>query len=626
MPARLGGRSQISSKILSILLPSGKDSVRIMPEVVPHHAVRRDRSDGSILLTSGIGLGDCVPNTGSWLHRWEKAAPDRVFIAERSGAGWRSVSYAAAAQMVRAVAEALIGRGLTGKSPILIMSGNGIDHAILALAAQYVGIPSVPLAEQYSLVPEAHQRLVDAIAMVKPKLAYVADASAYGKAIELEALAGIEIVATQPLGAPRRVTGFSDLLRGDASVDLAPIRTAVGPDTLAKIIMTSGSSSLPKGVQTTHRMLCVNQAQLSAVMPFLAARPPVLVDWLPWNHTFGGSHNFNLILANGGSLYIDDGKPTKADFGRMVENLRLVTGTLALNVPVGFSMLLEELRQDRELKRRFFADLDLLFYAGASLPATVWNGLKHMAQEICGAPPLMISSWGMTETAPASIQVHEHIGEPGAIGVPLPEVQAKLVPLEDNRFELRVAGPNVMLGYFNDPQKTAESFDEEGFLITGDAVRFRDQRNLNAGLIFDGRTSEDFKLLTGTWVRATILRAQVLAHLQGLAQDIVIAGQDRHEIGLLIFPHPDLMSGNTDEPVLHTPSMAEDVSRRLSQAGTSSGTSMRIARAILMTEPPSVKDAEITAKGSLNPRRVLSRRSALVERLYNDDDPAVIRI
>ncbi|MFK8081916.1 MAG: AMP-binding protein [Granulosicoccus sp.] len=597
-----------------------------MNSTVPHEVRQDIRSDGSRLLTSNLGLGTAARNTGQWLHHWADKAPSRVFLAERSGAGWREESFHSMLQQVQHVAQALLARGMSAKTPVLVLSGNGVDHGILALAAQYVGVPVVPLAEQYALISEANDRLIDAVTMVRPTMAYVSDAAQFAGAIGLDALADIEIVASATEGAQRAVTPFAELLKGDDSVDLAAEHAKVGPQTVAKIIMTSGSSSKPKGVLTTHEMLCVNQLQISTAMPVLTARPPLIMDWLPWNHVFGGSHNFNMMLANGGSLYIDDGKPIKAGFGRMLENLSMKAGTLALNVPIGFSLLLDAFDKDDSLKRKFFADLDLMFYAGASLSEDVWDGLEKMATEVRGDVPMMVSSWGMTETAPASIMVHENMGRAGVIGVPLPDVKVKLLPLADERYELRVAGPNVMPGYFNDEQKTKESFDEEGFLITGDAVKFRDSGNPDAGLIFNGRTSEDFKLMSGTWVRAANLRLSVLGVLAGLVQDVVITGQDKADIGLLIFPLPDALNEAQGDVLLNAPELAAEIGQRLRDASKTHGSSMRIARAVLLAEPPSIKDAEITPKGSLNPRKILERRAEQFQRLYSDDDPAVIRV
>lgn len=598
-----------------------------MINTVRHDVYQEERDDGSLVLTSRVPMGPVATSTGEWLHRWAEAAPSRVFIAERSGPGWREETYSATLQKVRNLAQALLARGLTARTPILVMSGNSVDHGLLALAAQYVGIPVVPLAEQYSLIAGANERLLDAVELVRPALAYVSDAGRFADAIGIDALAGTEIVASVTEGAGRKVTAFADLLRGDDSVDLAAAHGAVGPDTVAKVIMTSGSSSKPKGVITTHRMLTVNQAQMAAVLPVLRARPPVLLDWLPWSHVFGGSHNFNMMLANGGSLYLDDGKPTKRDFGRMLENHQLVTGTLALNVPVGFSMLLDAFRKDDALKHRFFADLDLMFYAAASLPPEVWDGLERMAMEVRGEVPMMVSSWGMSETAPAAVMVHENVGRAGVIGVPLPSVKVKLLPLEDDRYSLHVAGPNVMPGYFQNAAKTKEAFDDEGFLITGDAVKLRDPENPNAGLVFEGRTAEDFKLLTGTWVRAASLRLDILGVLAGLVQDVVITGQDRVDIGLLVFPLAESLEQEVaSDQVLRVPALMDEIAQRLRVFADTHGSSMRIARALIMAEPPSVADGEITPKGSLNPRKIMTRRAALVERLYDDAEPALIRI
>ncbi len=597
---------------------------------LPHKVLREDRPDGTIHLRSGHDLGPVAGNTGDWLTHWAGAAPDRVFIAERYGAGWREESYAATLQKVRAIAAALLGRGMGADTPILIMSGNGVDHGLLSLAAQYVGVPTVPVAEQYSLIHGAHGRLVHAIELVRPAMAYVVDAGHYAEALKLDALDGVEIVASHPGDA--HVTAFDSLLGGDAGVDPDAAHARVGPDTVAKILLTSGSTSAPKGVLTTQRMMCVNQTQIADALPFLRQRPPRIVDWLPWNHVFGGSHNFNMMLAHGGSLYIDDGKPAKGLFERTVENLSMVTGTAAFNVPVGFSMLLGALRADRALRRRFFEDLDLIFYAGASLPQEVWQGFEAMSAEIKGAVPLMTSSWGLTETAPACIMQHEPCEEAGRIGVPLPGVTVKLIPDDEMRCEVRVKGPNVMPGYFRDRERTAASFDDEGFFITGDAVKFVDPARIEAGLRFDGRISEDFKLSTGTWVRAAQLRLDVLSCLAPLAADLVIAGADRDEIGVMIFPDmgelaAEGFTSQTQDGALSDPRLLSEIRRRLAwRAREITGSSSHVGRAIVLAEPPSVADGEMTAKGNLNFRKVLSRRAGLLARLYADDDACVTRL
>ena len=597
----------------------------------PHDTELERREDGALIYRARKPLGDYAARTGDWLHRWAKEAPGRIFIAERVGAGWREESYAAVLQQVRAIAESLLARGLNGETPILIMSGNGVDHGLLALAAQYAGIPAVPIAEQYSLIHGAHGRLRHAIELVSPKMAYVIDADQYGEALRLDTLEGIEIVASRT-GANAKVTPFADLLKGDSGVDAEAAFGKVTPDTMVKILLTSGSTSAPKGVITTHRMMCVNQLQIADSLPQLQDRVPRILDWLPWNHVFGGSHNFNMMLANGGSLYIDDGKPVKGLFDRTLENLSMVTGTLAFNVPVGYGLLIDAFRKDAGLKQRFFEDLDMVFYAGASLPQDMWRALEDMAMEVKGEVPLMTSSWGLTETAPAAMFQQEPTDSAGRIGVPMTAVELKLVPDEDMRCEVRVKGPSIMPGYFNNPGKTKEAFDEEGFFITGDAMKFVDPDNPNKGMKFDGRISEDFKLNTGTWVRAAQLRLDLLALLAPIAGDLVVTGADRHEIGLMIFPNMAALEAagyglGAEGGAMTDRLLLGEIHRRLAErAREISGSSVHVGRAMVLAEPPNMGEGEMTAKGNLNYRKVLDRRKGLLERLYSDGDPAVTRV
>lgn len=601
-----------------------------MLNYVPHDVAREDRPDGTIRLRSRVPLGPVARNTGSWVDQWAAAAPDRVFVGQRSGEGWRELRYGELLGQVRAVAAALLGRGLNGETPILVISGNGIDHAVLSLAAQYVGVPVAPLAEQYALVPDAHPRLAYAAELVKPRLVFADDGDAYGPALALPGFDGVEKVVSH--GGDGGTTSFADLLGGDRGADLDAATRAVGPDTLAKIIFTSGSTATPKGVLTTHRMLCVNQAQMAAVNPVFTAKPPRILDWLPWNHVFGGNHNFNIVLSNGGSLYIDDGKPTRSGFAASLRNIREHAGNLSFNVPIGYAQLVAAMRDDRALRRAFFEDLDLIFYAAASVSQDLWDALAGMAREIKGEVPLMVAAWGMSETAPAALQSHQPVGSTGNVGVPLPGVTTKLIPDEDGRCELRVRGPNAMPGYYRDPEKTREAFDPEGFLVTGDAVKFVEPADAGAGLGFDGRIAEDFKLMSGTWVRATIVRLEALKHFDDIVQDIVVTGHDRHELGLLIFPDPGFVRS---EGLAQAPHDGAFVSGRLSGmvgerlaafAARSGGSSTRIMRALVLAAPPSMSDGELTAKGSINNRRVLTLRKTFVDRLYDDADPAVTRL
>ena len=545
-----------------------------------------------------------------------------MFLAERSGPGWREVSYSSALTLVKAIAASLADRGMGAGTPILIISGNGVDHALLTLAAQYIGVPTVPVAEQYALIPGAHPVLERIAGMIRPAMVFADDVARYGAALALPVFDGIEKVART--GATEGMTPFSVLETG--TTDVSALNAKVGPNTVAKYLLTSGSTSHPKGVLTTQRMMTTNQAQLKATLPFVTEKPPVLLDWLPWNHVFGGSHNFNLVLANGGTLYIDNGKPTPALARHTIDNLRMVSPTIAFNVPVGFAVLRDAMKDDADLKRQYFQNLDMLFYAGASLPQDVWADLEAMAKEVRGDMPLFNSSWGLTETAPAALLQYEFTHQSGIIGVPLPEVTIKLVPADDdNRFDVRVKGDTITPGYLNDPEKTAEAFDDEGYFITGDAMRFVDPADMTKGMKFDGRLAEEFKLNTGTWVRAAGLRLELLGKLQGLAQDIVLTGADRAEVGVMIVPTDALRAGATDHQGALSVTQADEIARRL-KPGPNEGSAHAVRRAQVLAEPPSMATGEITAKGNLNFRKLLLERKALLDRLYDDADPATIRV
>ena len=595
--------------------------------LIPHKVIRTDRPDGSILLESGYDLGPVARCTGDWLHEWAASAPDRVFLAERSGSGWRTVSYSQALEMVRSIAGHLLSRDLGPEKPILIVSGNSIDHGLLSLAAQYVGVPTVPVAEQYSLIPAALPRLDYVAKLVKPGMVYASDATQYAGAFGLESLSSAEKLSSLP-GATG-ATDFTSLLTpSDADVDAAFAK--ITPDTLAKILMTSGSTSDPKGVLTSQKMMTTNQAQLAQALPFVTARPPQLVDWLPWNHVFGGSHNFNLMLANGGSLYIDEGKPAPGMFDKTLANLREISGTISFNVPVGFAQLVSALNDDKQLRDRYFAELDMIFYAGASLPQATWAELERLAMETRGQLPLINSSWGLTETAPAALLQHEPAKGAGIVGVPLPGVKVKLIPDADGRCDVRVAGPTITKGYHDNPAKTAEAFDEEGFFVTGDAMRLIDPTDPARGLMFDGRMSEDFKLMTGTWVRAAQLRLDLLAALAPYVSDLVLTGQGREEVGMLLIPNRATIAAqgwdvSDDGGALVCAPLMDKIGAVMKElAAKTTGSAARVTGAVIMADIPSMGDGEATAKGNLNFPKILMRRADLVTRIYDRADPARI--
>ena len=592
-----------------------------------HQVIREDREDGTILLRSAYALREPAKCSSEWLNRWAEERPDLVFLAEREGPGWRELTYADALEQARALAGGLLARGLDAFTPILILSGNSIGHGLITLAAQFVGIPTVPVAEQYSLIPGAEAQLRHVFDLVRPKMVFADDGSKFARALALPEFAALQQVVE--VNAAKGQSTLEALMK-DGGKDIDAAAAKVGPDTVAKILMTSGSTSLPKGVPTTQKMMCVNQAQIQEALPFLSERPPRIVDWLPWNHVFGGSHNFNMMLASGGSLYIDGGKPAPGLIEKTIENNALVSGTISFNVPVGFARMRDAMRSDKSLRETFFRDLDMVFYAGASLPQDVFKDLHDMAIEVRGSAPLITSSWGMTETAPAALFQHEPVDRSGIIGVPLTGVKVKLVPEEEERFELRVAGPSIMTGYLNAPEKTAEAFDDEGYFLTGDAVAFVDPDDMNNGLKFAGRISEDFKLMTGIWVRATQMRLDALSALGPLAADVVVTGEGRSEVGMLILPGPGLpreAMPPAENGVLPVAKHGEAIAEALAKLNDkAAGASQIITRALVMSEPPSMADGEVTAKGNLNFNKLLQRRADVLDRLYNDAEPALIRV
>jgi len=588
------------------------------------HQLRIDhRPDGEMVLSSGLTLDPVAQNTGEWLRGWADKTPDAVFLAERSGAGWTELRYGEALAKAQSVAAGLLDHGIEPGDRIIILSGPSIEHGILKLAAQYIGIATVPVAEQYSLIPDALPRLIHIGEKIRPAMVFADDAEKFARGLSLPQFDNALKVVGGIAGAG--MITFDRLLAGTA--DISAVRDAVTPQTLAKILFTSGSTSTPKGVPQTHRMMCVNQNQYGGCLPFLKARPPVILSWLPWNHVFAGNSNFNMALAFGGALYLDTGKPVKGLFDTTLENLRMVKPTMSANVPVGYAMLVEAMREDAELRHNFFTNLDFIFYAGASLPADVWQGVEELAMAEVGRVPMLTSSWGMTETAPMSLIHYEGGAESGMIGIPGPELEARLLPIDDNRYELRVRGPNVMDGYYEEPEKTAETFDEEGFMKTGDAVCFAAPDRPETGLRFDGRIGEDFKLLSAVWVQSARLRMTVLPAFAGLVQDIVITGENRADLGLLVFPDPQLGLATHEDGTIRDPDYCDGIRSVLANlARTATGSSNRIVRAIVLAEPPSVKAHEITAKGSLNNNAVLRHRAGFLDRLYDDKDPATILI
>jgi feruloyl-CoA synthase len=585
------------------------------------------RGDGSMLLRSPHPLPPYPKRLTERLVHWAKAAPERVFLAQRDARGeWRTLTYARALTAVRAIAAALVARDLSPDRPIAILSGNDIEHALLGLAAMHVGIPYAPISVPYSLLSRDFGKLKAIIGMLTPGLVFAASGTAFARAITAAVPGDVEVVVAADPPADRPTTAFATFLQTPPTPAVDAAHAKVGPDTIAKILFTSGSTGQPKGVINTQLMLCANQAMVRAGFLFVADEPPVIVDWLPWNHTFGSNHNFGLVLDNGGSLYIDEGKPMPGAIAATVRNLCDIAPTIYFNVPKGYEMLLPYLAADQALREKFYSRLKVLFYAGASLSQHVLDALQRLAIETTGERIIFLSSLGSTETAPLAIACSRESEHAGNIGLPAPGVELKLVPRE-GKLEARLRGANITPGYWRAPALTAEAFDEEGFYKLGDALKFEDPADPARGLLFDGRLAEDFKLATGTWVSAGPLRAAFIAHFAPLVRDVVLAGADRDEVAALVLPDldacrklaADLAPDVPAATLLADARVRAEFARRLEPlAEPSRGTSARIRRAILLAEPPSLDVGEVTDKGSINQRAVLAHRAALVEELYAD--------
>ena len=587
-------------------------------------AVLDRRADGVIYLRTAQTLGPHHNNLSEPLEHWAKAAPDRVFLAQRNAeGGWRKLSYAQVLTQVKRIGAALLRRGLSAERPVAILSGNGIEHALLGMGAMYVGIPYAPVSVAYSLMSSDFGKLRTIVNLLTPGLVFAADGTAFGRAIAAAVPENIELVVTQNPPANRKATLFADLLGAEDAAGVAAARAKVTPQTIAKFLFTSGSTGNPKAVVNTHRMLCSNQAMIAAGFCFVADEPPVVVDWLPWSHTFGSNHNFNMVLVNGGSLYIDDGNPTPPGVPKTARNLREIAPTIYFNVPKGYEALVPHFRADETLRKNFFSRLKVLFYAGAGLNQTTWDDLTKLAIETTGERIIFLSSLGSTETAPMALACTWDFDRAGNIGLPAPGVELKLVPSE-GKLEARLRGPHITPGYWRQDELTREAFDEEGFYKIGDALKFVDAAQPGKGLLFDGRIAEDYKLSTGTWVSVGPLRAHFIDHFAPYVRDVVFAGPDRDELGALVFPDIEAcrrLAGLAGEAataaVLDAPAVRTKFAELLATlAAASRGSSTRVMRAILMAELPSMDKGEMTDKGSINQRAVLKNRAGLVEELY----------
>lgn len=608
-------------------------------------ATLETRPDGTQILRSTEPLGWFPDRLTDSLEQWATEAPERIFVAKRAhgtqGGDWRRISYATMLARVRAIGQALTDRGLSAERPVMILSDNDIEYLTLALGAMWAGVPYVPVSSAYSLISQDYGKLRHIVQTVTPGLVFAASA-AFGRAIEAVFAPDVDVVLSAGTLPNRAVIPFDDLLATPLKPSGDAAHAAVGPDTIAKFLFTSGSTKLPKAVVNTNRMICANQQMIRQCLSFLHDEPPVLVDWLPWNHTFGGNHNVGITLYNGGTLYIDDGKPTPKGITETLRNLREISPTIYFNVPKGFEEISAAMETDAQLRQTLFARVKAFMFAGAGLNQVVWDRLEAQAEATVGERIRIITGLGMTETAPSCTFAVGTDVRSGWIGLPVPGVEVKLVPDTTDplhgKTEIRFRGPNVMPAYWRAPQQTSDAFDDEGFYKTGDAVKFVDPAHPNRGLLFDGRTAEDFKLSTGTFVSVGPLRAKVTLAGAPCVQDVVVTGLNRDEIGLLVFPRIDecrklaaaagIEADALPAPeLLHLPAVREFFQRLADQlwaAGT--GSANRPARLHVLAEPPSIDHGEVTDKGSINQRAVLGHRAALVEALYEgrESDPFLI--
>lgn len=584
---------------------------------------------GALLVRNIHGLSDYPAHLTLTLDHWAATAPDRIWLAARTAKGpWQTVTYAQARARVRRIAASLLQRRLSAERPLVILSGNGMSHALLATAALYAGIPYAPISPAYSLISSDFAKLKYIFELLTPGLVFVDNASRYAHAIERAVPADIELAAEQCDLVNRRVTPFSEIeaASGEALVDTAHGR--ITPDTIAKFLFTSGSTGVPKAVINTQRMLCANAQQITEHFAYFRDEPPVTLDWAPWNHTAGGNHNFNLILYNGGTLYIDEGKPVPGAIEATVRNLRDVSPNWYFNVPKGYDALLPYLRRDPALRENFFRNLKLFWYAGAGMAQHIWDALDEMSVETTGERITILTGLGSTETAPFAMGSNETMVGAGMVGLPARGCDFKLVPSGD-KFEARVRGPNITPGYWRQPELTKAAFDEDGFYKLGDALRFADRNDVNKGFYFDGRVAEDFKLSTGTWVTVGPLRAALIDHCAPFIQDVVIAGLDREFIAVLIFPDIENCRtltggapGGLAEIASHPAVRARFAKLLAGFATEATGSSNRVVRAVLLSDGPSIDSSEMTDKGSLNQGAVLRNRAAIIEALYSDFPPA----
>jgi feruloyl-CoA synthase len=583
------------------------------------------RTDGAFIIRPDEPLESYPRVLTERLIHWARVAPGRALAAKRHADGpWRFLTYADALKKVRSLGQAFLDRGLSADRPIAILSDNDLEHLLLMFAGQHVGVPTSSIATAYSLVSTDFAKVRHVMKILRPGLVFVSNGQQYRRALDAAVDKDIEVVCAGESISRRRSASFDEISSVTPTEAVDAAHAAIASDNIAKFLFSSGSTGLPKAVINTHRMICSNQQMILQGFRFLSETPPIIVDWMPWNHTAGGNHNTGMTLYNGGTLYIDDGRPTSQGIATTVRNLREIAPTVYFNMPRGYDLLLECFRDDAKLRENFFSRLKFMFYAGAALSQPLWDAYRKLMMDVCGERILMATGLGATETSPMALQCTWDSERAGAIGIPMPGVEAKLVPSGD-KMEIRVKGPNVTPGYWRDPELTRQAFDEDGYYKFGDAVRFVDPDDVNKGLLFDGRFAEDFKLSSGTFVNVGPLRNRIIHWFAPYVIDVVITGHDRNFLGMMLVPNLEacraLASGlppsaAAAEVLLHDSVTGKFASLLESFAAQATGNSNRVERALLLEEPPALDAGEVTDKGSLNQRAILERRVSLVEEIY----------
>ncbi len=576
--------------------------------------VKEDLPGGGFVLRSPEPLGEVTRCVGDWLEHWAQATPNALFLAERNAEGeWVKLTYAEVRAQIGAIAQGLLDLGLAENATVVCLSDNSLDQALLMFATMHIGRPFTAITSAYSRLAKEYSKISSILHELQPGVIYAADGAVYGPAIRA---AGIPcpVVLSHNAYSVATATTFAQLTRARETPAVMEAFARITPDTHAKYLLTSGSTGKPKVAVNTHRMLCANQQQIRQTWTFLREEKPVIVSWLPWSHTFGSNHNLNMALANGGSFYIDEGRPVPGLMEKSVRNLREVQPNLYFNVPKGFDALIAFLEEDVTFARDFFGRIRGVFYAAAALPQATWDRLERSAQSVLGESVWFTAAWGATETSPLITNVHWKLDGPGCIGLPVPGTELKFLP-NNGKLEMRVKGPQVFTEYLGNPEQTAKSFDEEGYYLIGDAGLLVDPDRPEKGVLFNGRVAEDFKLTTGTWVSVGTLRVKAVTALSPWAQDVVVTGHDRDEVGLLVFPSP---AGKELPPEVLAQRIQQGLQKLKAEGG---GSSQSASRALVLDEPPSMDAGEITDKGYINQRAVLTRRADKVQLLHTKPRP-----